>query len=60
MSVAIAAISDAIHMPITIGRGNCSLHSSARLRPVTIPNLADIAWNSIATKLAASTTHSSS
>ena len=40
-SVAIAAISLTSHMPITTGRGKCRPHNSARLRPVTMPNLAD-------------------
>ncbi len=47
-------------MPITSGFGKASRQSSARLRPVTMPSLADIAWNSIATSEDSSTTHSSS
>ena len=46
-------------MPHTTGAGKRSRHSSARLRPVTMPSFADIAWNSIAIAFAASTTHSS-
>jgi len=58
-SVAMAPISAAIHIATTSGRENSSRHTSARLRPVTMPSLADMAWNSIATRLASSTTHSS-
>ncbi len=58
-SVAIAATSLTSHMTSTIRRGKCVRHSSARLRPVTMPILALIAWNSMATALASRTTHSS-
>ena len=34
-------------------------HSVARLRPVTMPSRAESAWNSMATRLASSTTHNS-
>ena len=57
-SVAIAAISLTTHIAQTTGRGNWSRHISARLRPVTMPSLADSAWNSIAIRLATSTTQS--
>ena len=53
-----AAISLTTHIPKTIGLGNCSRHISARLRPVTMPSLADSAWNSMAIRLASSTTQS--
>lgn len=58
-SVAMAAISEASHMAQTSGRGKWSRLTSARLRPVAIPSRAASAWNSMATRLAASTTHSS-
>ena len=58
-SVAIAATSLTIHRAHTTGFGKFSRHNSARLRPVTMPSLADSDWNSIAAMLAASTTHSS-
>ena len=58
-SVAIAATSLTIQSAQTTGFGKCSRHNSARLRPVTMPSLADSAWNSIAVRLASSTTHSS-
>ena len=59
-SVAIAAISLTTHIAHTTGRGKLSRHISARFVPVTMPSLADSAWNSIAMRLAASTTHRSS
>ena len=58
-SVAMAAISLTTHIAQTTGLGNCSRHISARLRPVTMPSLADSAWNSMAITLASSTTQSS-
>ena len=58
-SVAIAATSLTAHMAQTTGRGNWSRHSSARLRPVTIPSRAESAWNSMAMPFAISTTHNS-
>lgn len=57
-SVAIAATSLSSHMPITTGRENWSRHISARLRLVTMPSLADSAWNNMAIRLAITTTHS--
>ena len=54
-----AAISLTTHMARTTGRGNCSRHNSARLRPVTMPSLAESAWNSMAMRLAATTTQQS-
>ena len=54
-----AAISLTIHIAIATGRENRSRHSSARFLPVTMPSLADSAWNSMAIRLASSTTHSS-
>ncbi len=59
-SVAMAAISLTTHMARTTGSENCSRHISARFRPVTMPSLAESAWNNIAIMLAASTTHSKS
>jgi hypothetical protein len=57
-SVAIAISSAWIQSPMAAGRGNCSRHSSARLRPVATPTLADRYWISIAIRLAATITHS--
>ena len=57
-SVAMAATSLTIHIAQTTGRGNWSRHISAKFRPVTMPSLADRAWNNIAIKLASSTTQS--
>ena len=54
-----AAISLIPHIAMTTGREKFSRHISARLRPVTMPSLADSAWNSIAIMLASNTTHSS-
>ena len=54
-----AAISLTTHMAKTTGRGKCSRHISARLWPVTMPSLAESAWNSMAIRLASSTTQSS-
>jgi len=58
-SVAIAAISLTTHIAQTTGGANCSRHISARLRPVTMPSLAESAWNSMAIRFASSTTQSS-
>ena len=58
-SVAIAATSLTAHIAQTTGRGNSLRHNSARLAPVTMPSLAESPWNSIAIRLAASTTQSS-
>ncbi len=41
------------------GREVASRQCSARFLPVTIPSLAESAWNSIAVRLASSTTQSS-
>jgi hypothetical protein len=57
-SVAMAATSLMTHIVQTIGRGKWSRHISAKLRPVTIPSLAERAWNNIAIKLASNTTQS--
>ena len=54
-----AAISLTTHIAQTTGRGNWSRHISARLRPVTMPSLAERAWNSIAIRLASNTTQRS-
>ena len=54
-----AAISLTTHIAHTTGRGKRSRQFSARLRSVTMPSLADSAWNSMATTLATSTTQSS-
>ena len=59
-SVAIAATSATTHIAHTAGRGNWARHSSARLRPVTMPSLAESPWNSIAMTFASSTTQSRS
>ena len=56
-SVAMAATSLATHMSMGTGCGKRSRDSSARFWPVTMPSLADSAWNSIATTFAASTAH---
>ena len=53
-----AAISLTTHIAMTTGLEKWSRHISARLRPVTMPSLADSAWNSMAIRLASSTTHS--
>ena len=58
-SVDIAISSACTHSPSVIHRGNCSRHSSGRLRSVAIPSLADRYWISIAIRFASSTTHSS-
>ena len=58
-SVAMAMSSAWIHSPQATGRGKCSRHSSARLRPVAMPIFADRFWISIAIRLALSRTHSS-
>ena len=57
-SVAMAATSLTIHIAQTTGQGNSSRHISAKFRPVTMPSLADRAWNNIAIKLASNTTQS--
>ena len=54
-----AAISTTIHIAMTTGCGNWSRDISARLRPVTMPSLADSPWNSMAIRFASSATHSS-
>ena len=53
---ALAFVSPAIAQ--TTGSGNWSRHISAKFRPVTMPSLADRAWNNIAIRLASSTTQS--
>lgn len=58
-SVAMAASSLMSHIARAAGAGKCARHSCARFCPVTMPSRADSAWNSIATTLAATTTHSS-
>ena len=55
-----AATSEPYHIAFTTGFGNCSRQSSARFRPVTMPSLADMAWNSMATTFATTTTHNNS
>ena len=57
--MAIAAISLTPHIAHTSLRGKCIRHSEARLCPVTIPTRADSDWNSMATRFATTTTHSS-
>ena len=59
-SVAIAITSACTHSPQLTQRGNRSRHSSGRLRSVQMPSLADRYCTSIAIRLAASATHSSS
>ncbi|SDK21254.1 hypothetical protein SAMN04488026_103410 [Aliiruegeria lutimaris] len=54
-----AAISLTAHMTQTVRRGKLSRQSSARFLPVTMPSRAESAWNSIAIRLAQSTTQSS-
>ena len=53
-----AATSLTAHIASTTRCGKCARHSSARLRLVTMPSLAESDWNSMATALASSTTHS--
>ena len=57
-SVAMATSSISTHIPQTTGLGKWSRQSSARLRPVAIPSLADRHWISIAIRLLATTTQS--
>ena len=47
------------HMTRTIQGGRPSRHSSAKLRPVAMPSLADSVCSSMAMRLLATTTHSS-
>ena len=54
-----AATSLTSHIATTTGRGKWSRASSARFRPVAMPTRADSAWNSIAIRLASTTTHNS-
>ena len=56
---AIATTSATPHMPHTSGRGNCSRHTSARLRPVAMPSLAESDWMSIAIRFALTITQTS-
>ena len=58
-SVAIAAISLMPQRARRTGREVASRQCSARFLPVTMPSLAESAWNSIAVRLASSTTQSS-
>ncbi len=59
MSQAIATTSACSQRPIEVRREKRSRQSSARLWPVAMPSFADCACTTIATKLAASTIHSS-
>ena len=54
-----AATSLASHIGTITRAGQCRRHISARLVPVTMPSLAESAWNSMATRFAATTTQSS-
>ena len=58
-SVAIATSSACTQRPRLTGRGNCSRQSWGRLRPVTIPVLADRYWISIAIRFAEMRTQTS-
>ena len=53
-----ATTSISTHISHTSGRGKCSRQSSARLRPVAMPSLADSDWISMAIRLLPTTTHS--
>ena len=58
-SVDMATTSAWIQRPIEAGREKVWRHSSGRFLPVAMPSFADWVWISIATRLAATTTHSS-
>jgi hypothetical protein len=56
-SVAIVTSSACTQSRPVTGRGQCSRHSCGRLRPVTMPSLADRYWTNIAMRLALTITH---
>ena len=59
MSVDIAMISACTHIPQRERAGEVVAHDLGEFWSVTIPSLAERYWISIATRFAASTTHSS-